>query len=172
MIYTTAEMNYTNSSFPWRYIIQINCLCSASSFIKPNEIIHIQACSTPLSSSTQTAVFSCNFVTHNTFIPKCPCTSCRLYHHHHNNSNNITLCTIFFIFKACLTSIMQWKRDRLKRYGGLYCSRKRMLNTTVITVSRSLRWYTGWSVHPKWSFWTENDQVEMISPFNVNGTES
>ena len=75
------------------------------------------------------------------------------------------MCTIFFIFKACLDSIMQWKRDKLKRYGGLYCSRKRMLNSAALmTVCKSLRWYTGWSVHPKWSFWTENNQVKMISP--------
>ena len=42
-------MNYTNSSFPWRYIIQLTACVLFSFFIKPNEIIHIQACSTLLS---------------------------------------------------------------------------------------------------------------------------
>lgn len=47
-IYYNREMNYPNSSFPWRYIIQLTA-CALFSFIKPNEIIHIQACSTLLS---------------------------------------------------------------------------------------------------------------------------
>lgn len=47
-IYYNREINYTNSSFPWRYIIQLTD-CALFSFIKPNEIIHIQACSTLLS---------------------------------------------------------------------------------------------------------------------------
>lgn len=83
------------------------------------------------------------------------------------------MCTVFFIFKACLNSIMQWKRDKLKRYGGLYCSRKRMLHTVQpwLQCANPGDDLQAGSMHPKWNFGAENDQVEIIFPFSVNRTE-